>query len=386
MFNRQFSVELDRIRWIAAFLVVVEHTRNLLFVDFRYVTEKSALLKAFYFFCGLGHQAVIVFFVLSGLLVGGGSIRKFMRGRFEFRDYAEHRFSRIYVVLIPALAVGWLLDMTGILYFNASALYTDGSQYGIVRVFADQLDWKTVLGNALLLQWIAVPSLGSNGPLWSLANEWWYYCIFALLLGAVAMRTNRLASFLLLALAAGILAVLPARISIWFLIWLAGAGVGYLPLRGLKINRWFAYGLLIGTVLWARMDGVMTPNSGILDNFIRDGALAAACLILFTALAQCGDKPARPHLLTTRLAGFSYTLYLVHVPFLVFTAAALNDLFGIRFHRQPAPGSFAYFGLMIALLYGYAYVFSKLTEAHTDRLRHWLGRARGVHAAARPGS
>ena len=39
--------------------------------------------------------------------------------------------------------------------------------------------------NAFFLQTIVGPTFGSNGPLWSLAYEWWYYVLFPLALGAV---------------------------------------------------------------------------------------------------------------------------------------------------------------------------------------------------------
>jgi hypothetical protein len=39
--------------------------------------------------------------------------------------------------------------------------------------------------NAFFLQTIAGPTFGSNGPLWSLAYEWWYYVLFPLVLAAL---------------------------------------------------------------------------------------------------------------------------------------------------------------------------------------------------------
>ena len=60
------SDSLDLIRAIAAFAVMVGHLRALFFADFAYLQSKSLPLGALYFFTGFGHQAVIVFFVLSG--------------------------------------------------------------------------------------------------------------------------------------------------------------------------------------------------------------------------------------------------------------------------------------------------------------------------------
>ena len=43
---------------------------------------------------------------------------------------------------------------------------------------AQALTAPVFLGNAAFLQRILVPELGTNGPLWSLANEFWYYLLF----------------------------------------------------------------------------------------------------------------------------------------------------------------------------------------------------------------
>lgn len=113
---------LNHARWISALLVAMSHLRNTLFPDVSIVPKA---LYPFYFFNLLGGQAVVVFFVMSGLLVGGIVIRT--SNEFSYKQYFIARAVRLYLVLIPAvmLAVGlqWLLpsscvhpnDMTQIL-------------------------------------------------------------------------------------------------------------------------------------------------------------------------------------------------------------------------------------------------------------------------------
>jgi len=67
---------LNIVRWVAALLVVLQHIRFLWFAEYANEQNKSSLIKIFYFFTGFGSEAVIVFFVLSGFLVGGGSLTK----------------------------------------------------------------------------------------------------------------------------------------------------------------------------------------------------------------------------------------------------------------------------------------------------------------------
>ena len=66
------SVHLDALRGLAALAVFVGHLRSLLFVD--YYTDsvvRGSAIEAVYLLTSLGHQAVMVFFVLSGYLISG---------------------------------------------------------------------------------------------------------------------------------------------------------------------------------------------------------------------------------------------------------------------------------------------------------------------------
>ena len=62
---------LDLVRGLSALLVMLGHLRSFLFLDFGELHGAGVIAKLFYFCTGLGHQAVMVFFVLSGYFVGG---------------------------------------------------------------------------------------------------------------------------------------------------------------------------------------------------------------------------------------------------------------------------------------------------------------------------
>ena len=62
-------IHLELARGIAAIVVVLSHLSAFILVDFPLVQNPSVLTKAVYFICGLGHEAVMVFFVLSGFLI-----------------------------------------------------------------------------------------------------------------------------------------------------------------------------------------------------------------------------------------------------------------------------------------------------------------------------
>jgi peptidoglycan/LPS O-acetylase OafA/YrhL len=97
------SVALDAIRGIAALLVCLGHWRRVLFVPFRDVISHRALMTVAYLITGAGDQAVIVFFVLSGFLVGGTILRALDQQRWSWKQYLTHRLVRLWLVLLPAL-------------------------------------------------------------------------------------------------------------------------------------------------------------------------------------------------------------------------------------------------------------------------------------------
>lgn len=75
------------------------------------VPHHNPLLAAVYLASGLGQQWVIVFFVLSGYLVGGSVLRSMALDRWSWRGYLLNRMTRLYTVRVPALVLGAVLDL-----------------------------------------------------------------------------------------------------------------------------------------------------------------------------------------------------------------------------------------------------------------------------------
>lgn len=182
------SVHLDALRGIAAVGVCLSHLRDFFFQDYPKLPHHNLLLAA-YFISGLGHQWVIVFFVLSGYLVGGSVLRSFSLNRWSWRNYLLNRLTRLYVVLIPGLLFGGLLDVAGIHLFGPGGIYSGQTgTHELTFAVLNRLSVPILVGNYAFLQGIYVPTFGSNGPQWSLANEFWYYRVFPLLACALWPR------------------------------------------------------------------------------------------------------------------------------------------------------------------------------------------------------
>ncbi len=160
---------LDACRWIGALLVLSVHATNI-FVNLADIMSAahSPAVYGWWFVVSweLGHQAVIGFFVMSGFLVGGAVIAQVKKRKDFLQEYLIHRFARIYMVTAPAIALTFLLDTTGRTVFAGSGAYKSS-------LFPGHLSFGVAFGNLVNLQGIWTTYFGTNGPLWSLACEFW---------------------------------------------------------------------------------------------------------------------------------------------------------------------------------------------------------------------
>ena len=251
---------LDLARWLAAFLVVVEHLRSFMFIDYGTGGRMNLFGKAFYFMTGFGHSAVMIFFVMSGFLVGGKVLQRLSQGTFSWQKYAVDRSSRLYAVYVVALLLGGALDYIGFHHFNQFGLYDESfsGRIPVVNFNFHQNLSPSVFGlNLIMCQTILGPVFGSNGPLWSLANESWYYLAGPLLFALLYLRGWRTATLSLGALAV-LFWFLPGDILVYILVWLMGAGLYFLNLRRF-LPLWCSLPLFVVSFSLARLQWLTVP-------------------------------------------------------------------------------------------------------------------------------
>ena len=326
-------------------------------------------MKAFYALTGFGHEAVIIFFVISGFLVGGNSLEKLRKSRITEIEYIVNRVTRIYTVLIPAIVACYILDKVGLAYFNNSHIYTmpSGFHGSLQYIIADRLTLKIVTCNLLMLQEIYSNVIGSNTPLWSLSYEWWYYMIF---LCIISISLNRTYSYSLLAKCLCILismVILPISIMSMFLIWLMGVMLVPVLKYNIRLNPICGAFVFLSCLFVSRL----TYNHAELFwiKFLINCTVGIGCFLFYASIQKVEKVATLFPKFNSYMANFSYTLYLVHCPFLVCAVAFTNDIFGVRFYQQPTGLQFCYFLLLIVIIYLYAFLFSLLTEKHTSKIR-----------------
>lgn len=308
--NATLSLYLHLVRFGAAFAVVASHLWP--------IVEPSQPLP------WPGHEAVVVFFVLSGIVITYATDQR----EDNATDYALHRLARLWSVLVPALVLGAAVSQIGhIEELNGNAPVMTGLSETTWRSFAN-LTFIAQIGNLDL-----PPAL--NAPFWSLNYEAWYYVIFG-----VWLYTRGWLRIVLLPLAC---IIAGPRILLLLPVWLMGVAV--YRLRSTFSER-VALGLFLGTIAlalayfhfgvsiqirsWmiARWPELMASLRAS-NQFVGDIGLGVIVSLNFAAAASLG-RYARPLFLLERpiriAASYTLSAYLYHMPIFVLFWSG----FGIR--------------------------------------------------------
>jgi peptidoglycan/LPS O-acetylase OafA/YrhL len=288
--------------------------------------------------------------------------------RWSWRVYLVSRFARLQLVLVPALALGAVWDWIGLRTPQAFSLYYNALYKFNATSVASRFTISAFFGNFFYLQSFISPVFGSNGPLWSLSYEFWYYIIFPAMILAIAAWGGIRMRFFYAGMLLLLLWFVGWQISFYFPIWLLGAFEGYL-LRKSKFRPAFpgisVLGGLVfaGALAWCRTHRL---SSDVLTDYV-----VAVCfgVWLYTLLLGSREdvQPAYERM-AKKISGFSYTLYLTHFPVLLLLRGLLNPKGGWQpdlLHLSCALS----IGLGMVI---YAYCVAELTEAHTPEVRRSL--------------
>ena len=358
------SVLISLLRGLAAIEVAAAHLRAEMYPGLRTVADPSIWFKGFSFATGFAHHAVLVFFVISGWLVGGSLLDK-IRQPDAIASYAIDRVTRLWTVLIPTFVLTLLFG------FGTGVVETQGIDFHPANEYSALVFGANLVG----LQTIAVPTFGGNFPLWSLANETWYYVLFPLLVVLLRApgRALRVACGITLLLLA---ASLPAEIIGYFMIWLLGVGFSRIRIECNTAQR--SVWLILVAALWVyyRLTGDM--NAFTLASMLPDLGCSLMFVVLLSSLQfrAAATSTLRPLLARTGtfFAEFSFSLYVLHVPLIDLLRHWALKRWGLRELSPNDPLHFAiYLGMLATLLAG-AYMSYWLFESRTYQIRRMLKR------------
>jgi peptidoglycan/LPS O-acetylase OafA/YrhL len=352
--NKEFSIYLDLVRFMASVLVVIYHS-NIRAV----ITEKLP-------FSNHGHAAVIVFFILSGYVI---SYITTTRENTPVA-YWSSRLSRFYSLAIPAVLLCPLLDLGG--EALAPKFYIDSTTH--------TFGWLRTVTSLLYLNEIWTISIMSfsNVPYWSLCYEMWYYVLFA-----IVTFTRGNARILL---CIGTVVFLGPKILVLAPLWVLGVVLHrYQPL--LRLPAWQYWVLFLaswpayftfqyfelteyGSQLLLRLIGEKWHTTAAFSKFfITDYPLALIVAANFVGFRGISHHFAMPLLAAEKpirwLAGYTFSLYILHQPLLQFYAALFNgDPSGILFYCEVIGATVLTIG-----------VIGALTEHKRHHLKEWISKS-----------
>lgn len=145
---------LDWLRFGASFFVVVAHSSKFIF-DTK-AGDEVGIFGWFYrnMFSGLGHEAVLMFFVLSGYFVFGGILNR--GAQFAPLKYSVDRVSR----LVPPMLLAIFFTLV------------------VTMIVGEQVNLVSTVTNTLFLQGVVQKAPLQNNPsFWTLSYEFWFYVI-----------------------------------------------------------------------------------------------------------------------------------------------------------------------------------------------------------------
>jgi peptidoglycan/LPS O-acetylase OafA/YrhL len=351
---------LDLLRGLAALYVVCFHASVLTWENADHYTAVTGHDAAFHTLLlsralEFGKPAVLLFFLISGFcihyrqattLVSAPSAGRML----DIRVFAVRRVRRLYPPFLFAVALTALLDAVGA-SLNP-ALYAGESEYWRLNMwqYGDR-SFSTLFGNLLMQSALMVPPFGSNGALWSLAYEFWFYALYPIFV-LITVRFGTYHAFAIIApvgLAIQLaVKVAPTLLPSWlggvllcWIIWCAGALLaeayaGRVRLPGLEIA---AAAATLGLAL-------LVARRSTLDGPVGFQAVAwGVCLTILLGyfllaaprwVRLVAERAARSLAL---LGVISYSLYLVHLPWLTLLAAWWLA------HNERLPAGWELFGL-----------------------------------------
>ncbi len=303
----------DASRGLLAILVVIAHINQTIWSAVYGIGMASTIFGL------IANISVVIFFFLSGVLITYSGFNMMSEDGFNYKKFFINRVTRIYPTLIASLFIVFVLmklfpflnDHTYIIKKLPTDLYTVRDVY---FVSPSQI-FKTI---TLLVTNI----IQLNGPMWSLFIEWWLY-MSAMFIFISIKKKNKFLRYVFL-----IISIVPLvyifkhfsyssifYIAIWFLGFLYTAVIA--NYERIKQYLLIVAGIIVSILLF--MKGIVVFNAAVANPFYY------GFIQLFFAILYLNYFLKLNFLkFFTFFSPFSYTLYLIHFPIMLFIHSILR--------------------------------------------------------------
>lgn len=297
---------IDWLRFLAAFSVVFCHIRGGHFVEYGMLDPSSKNIVTFLFFAAsrLGHEAVVLFFALSGMLVGGKLIERAVSGNLNLTSYFIDRFFRIYVPYFPILLISGLVASKS---FDPQNFFVNLA--GFQGVFGEVFVW--------------------NNSLWSLSYEIWFYILAGASASFLLPNIRNFKMILFLSIFILSIFIYLKLNPVYFFCFFVSSFLNFLRLNSIYKYTFLGLSIVLCFLLCAISQISSDSKSfelGFLKNIFPDRntltiiLCAAFCVLIkavsiFTPNSYLSKGVEKIGVIA---ASFSYTLYLTHLPAIYF--------------------------------------------------------------------
>lgn len=355
---------LDALRGLLATYVLLGHCRWLLWAGNSEWSQHphswwSNILAYASASLRFGHEAVIVFFVLSGFFIHLKVSQQLAKSKhFEFNiiNFFKRRCYRLIPPYFFALALTVILDLLGRSLYPTLYMGMTGDSMLDQNFQRKEFSVASIVPALLMLPSSLGKDFGTNAPLWSLAYEVDYYLLYPLWLSL--RKSGALPAYL-----AGVgLAILASffleesfirQVLIHYPIWLCGAGLSEI-LSTRKLPKWIIYtSILVLLIAFAAVQFTIK-----LSFLILLYALLGSSVVLLVVNLPLLIVKNKIHHFFEQLGLKSYTIYIFHFPMIVFISAWSIEIFKGR----PIHGWLAVGGAVLTLLF--SHIFFEICERY----------------------
>jgi peptidoglycan/LPS O-acetylase OafA/YrhL len=353
---------LDAARAGAAFVVFLTHARGGTWVDYGSLApdQQTWLTFVFFFVTRLGHEAVLIFFVLSGFLVGGRLIERVGARSFRILGYTLDRVTRILVPLVPACIFTTAIN---------------GS------IFGEPINLGQTVANMIgLNHGVIAGTLDNNAPLWSLAYEIWFY-IAGGAVAALIVGLRPIPAFLAFCLSGLVLSKLGEPYVVFWTLGAFGIYITKAPYKRLLFLAG-AIAAATGIIFYQLGSGSKSiPVFTLLPLKIGEGLVCIGFCLCLPALcsARLNFWLAPLRGIITFASAMSYSLYLFHYPVL----GVLTSVVPAKYARIDHE-SLSVFALKISVTLAVCVLFYFAFERNTQKIRAFLKAKLTPERAGRP--
>ena len=363
--NKQHLPWLDLIRFTAAFLVVIRHVRCEMLQTYSMLQPESqnVFTQMMYYVTGMGKTGVLIFFILSGFLVGGKNLSRALAGNISIKNYIIDRAVRIGVPLLGSLILVLLVDQIQVVF----DIDDKEVSYGLVA----RHSVMEILGNMFGLQGVLVGDAG--GVFWTLAYEIWFYVLIGGAL-AVMYKTNKESiKYIGWGIICLALLVFSFLEFVWLTILMSGVMAYYFSKRPMP-ERFFRTALVCFICLIIIMPFASETHTSrfvlkipsevleVLAGF--SGAVVVGGLVNYRPRRRFA---CRINNAGTFLASFSYSLYLTH-----YQVIRIMRTVGIEQYNYISIKTIAIFVCEVVACMLFAYLFYSITEKQTNSINNYI--------------